>query len=570
VPRALPHIAFAALLSVAPLGCGHPTPAPPAKATPAANASQKPAIVSPVPANESKTADDKPEPPAPPEPPKPEPPRPERIAILTPGGPLLIDVRFTIDGHAHTQAIEAQLDQLLAAADTDADKRPTWNELFANDEFMKSPLANAANATGQQKYQWANQYDLNDNDLVERGEAAAWLGRDAGRSAKAFAVRSIRSTRPDPRATSRIWPLLDTDGDGKLSAVETRDASQSLLSLDANDDLTLSAQELLPLRDQLMAANGQNAYDRMNAEHFAALHLEENDDPARLEYVLNDLYAPRQDLTPESFPAFSELGEELDSNSDNWLDSDELAELLKVKPHLELTVAFGKPADAADTTTAAADKPARRSSGDQASSPLDATPATPNIHLDRHAPEVTIISASSPSRLLITVGGTPIALSAHDLAPQSVGEGAYTRSGADANQIRLLAHDQTDAVFAEIDANADARLSEREIKTVRDRLLSRDANQDRQLADEELPYSMIVAFIRGEAAGEQSFYVPASPPAATSGLAPPKWFTRADLNGDGEISRREFLGTPDHFSHADLSRDGYITPDEAAQTSTAP
>jgi hypothetical protein len=82
---------------------------------------------------------------------------------------------------------------------------------------------------------------------------------------------------------------------------------------------------------------------------------------------------------------------------------------------------------------------------------------------------------------------------------------------------------------------------------------------------------MIVAFIRGEAAAEQSFYVPASAPASSaSGAAPPKWFNHADLNADGEISRREFLGTPDHFSAADLSRDGYITPDEAAQTSAAP
>ncbi|MBA3485300.1 MAG: hypothetical protein H0T51_26185, partial [Pirellulales bacterium] len=137
-------------------------------------------------------------------------------------------------------------------------------------------------------------------------------------------------------------------------------------------------------------------------------------------------------------------------------------------------------------------------------------------------------------------------------------------------QIRLLAHDQSDAVFGELDANADARLSEREIKTVRDRLLARDADQNRELADNELPYSMIVAFVRGEAANEQSYYVPASPPATASGAAPPKWFTRADLNADGEISRREFLGSPDHFSQADLSRDGYIAASEAAETSAAP
>ncbi|HEX6961569.1 MAG TPA: hypothetical protein VF175_06860 [Lacipirellula sp.] len=559
-----------AFLVVAVVGCSKQSAAPTtpvAKATPAANKQAQP---KPKPAK------------AEPEPTEPETlptteeleptanlkPTPQRIALLTPGGPLLVDVYLTIDGHGYAQALDAQLDTVIAAADADDDDRPTWKELLANKEFLESPLAGAQNATARQKRDWADLYDLNDNDLVDRDEAAAWIGRNSGRSAKAFSVRSTRSARPDPRATSRLWPLLDKDRDGKLSAIETRDASQSLLALDANDDLMLSAQELLPLRDQLMAADGDTAYGRTNTEHFAALHLEEGDDPARLEYLLNDLYAPRQDLTPASFPALPRLGEQLDANSDNWLDREELAKLRTINAHLQLTVSFGseKPAEKTDP---AAGKPARRGPGDQVWSRLN---GTPTIQITADADDITILSESSPVRKTISLGGTPITISAHDLAGASLpSQPGYMASGADANMIRLLAHDRTDAVFAEIDANADARLSEREIKSVRDRLLSRDANQDRALADEELPYSMIVAFIRGEAAGEQSFYVPASSPApSTSGLAPPPWFTDADLNADGEISRREFLGTADHFSGVDLSRDGYITADEAAQTSAAP
>src|SRR5687768_1172411 len=159
------------LLLAATLGCGQSTPAP-AKATPAANVKAdaafpiKPAKPTPVPADQPNVGDEKAEPATVPEQPEPLVPAAERVAILTPGGPLLIDVRFTVDGHAHTHGVDAQLDQLIAAADTNDDKRATWKELLANDEFLKTPLANAANATGQQKYQWANQYDLNDNDLV--------------------------------------------------------------------------------------------------------------------------------------------------------------------------------------------------------------------------------------------------------------------------------------------------------------------------------------------------------------------------------------------------------------------
>ena len=526
------------------LGCRDDPPRtpPPAKATPAAT---NVANVTP-PKDETPKAAPATPPDAEPAPPlKAEPPQPERIALLTPGGPLLVDVNLTVDGHAYSQDLEAQLDKVLAAADTNDDDRRTWDELIENADFLKTPLANAENATGPQKKKWAEDYDFNDNDYLERGEAAAWLGRDSGRTARAFSVRSRRSYRPDPRSTSRLWPLIDVDNDGKLSATEIRDASDALLSLDANDDLSIGAAELVPLRDQLLAADGQTSPGRTDLEHFAALHLEPNEDATRLEYLLADLYSPRQDLSPASFSALTRLGDDLDVNDDDWLERSELAELLKVKPHLKLTVSFGK-TDASDGS--------------------DAT-----LHIDEQAPEVSVVARTSPGRVIVSVGGTRILLSAHDLAPAgSAGPAAYGMQAGDRNQIRLLAHDQSDAVFGELDANADARLSEREIKTVRDRLLARDADQNRELADNELPYSMVAAFVRGEAAGEQSFYVPASAPAKASDQKPPKWFTHADLNADGEISRREFLGSADQFSQLDLSRDGYVDPSEAGETSLAP
>lgn len=575
---------MSALLISAVIGCGRkdpPATPPPAKAAPAPKATTPPATKvssetpspSPTAARSLAPNDDNPKDKPKNDAPSPAPrsPIPERFALLTPGGPLLIEVTLTVDGHAYSQDFEAELDKVLAAANTNDDDRHTWDELIENADFLKSPLANAANATGPQKKKWTEDYDFNDNDYLERAEAAAWLGRDSGRSARAFAVRSTRSYRPDPRSTSRLWPLIDADNDGKLSAVEIRDTADALLALDANDDLMISAAELVPLRDQLLAADGQTRPGRTNLEHFAALHLEPGDDPARLEYLLNDLYAPRQDLEPASFPALTRLGEELDANSDNWLERAELAELLKVKPHLKLTVAFGQSdAPASSKKEETPDKSESPQEKDKESVAPTAADAT--VHIDEQAPEIKLVAQTSPGRIIISVGGTRIILSAHDLAPGAyASQTAYGMSGADRNQIRLLAHDQSDAVFGELDANADARLSEREIKTVRDRLLARDADQNRELADNELPNSMIVAFVRGEAANEQSFYVPASAPASTAhGAAPPKWFTRADLNADGEISRREFLGSPDHFSQTDLSRDGYIDASEAAETSAAP
>jgi hypothetical protein len=83
------------------------------------------------------------------------------------------------------------------------------------------------------------------------------------------------------------------------------------------------------------------------------------------------------------------------------------------------------------------------------------------------------------------------------------------------------------------------------------------------LAAGELRYSMVVAFLRGEAEQEQSFYVPTFVAPANVAQAP-SWFAKADFNSDGDISRREFLGSFERFDAVDQDEDGYISRDEAA------
>ena len=48
--------------------------------------------------------------------------------------------------------------------------------------------------------------------------------------------------------------------------------------------------------------------------------------------------------------------------------------------------------------------------------------------------------------------------------------------------------------------------------------------------------------------------------AATKG---PLWFRKMDRNGDGDVSEREFLGTPEEFKEIDTDHDGLISVQEA-------
>jgi len=465
-------------------------------------------------------------------------PLPERIAILTPGGPLLVDVRLTIAGEPHTKAFDALVKRVLDAGDSDRDGRSTWKELVADRAYLEKEMPKAPAADSRQMKTLIERYDENRDGRIQPPEAAAWLGRDAGRTAQSFAVRSTRAYRPVPRATSQVWHLIDGNSDGRLSREEIDLAPTRLLSLDADDDRILAPTEMASLREQLESAGQQRTYVGREANHYAVMHLEPDTEIERLHYLLSDLYAPQQDLGPDSFSELPGLFKKLDASGDDWLDDEELASILTVEPHVELNVAFSEPANEKGGTA--------------------------TIELKTLMPEVATAAQLSADRAVISLGNTRLILSAHNLAAKSEGEPTSGQTAVQ-NQIRLMVHDQADALFEELDTNADGRLGEREIAFCSKRLAERDRNGDGQLAGDEFPYSMIVAFLLGEQANEQSFYVPPSAAvSATSEKPLPAWFAHADLNGDGDVSRREFLGSTEQFDRLDADKDGYIGASESA------
>ena len=458
--------------------------------------------------------------------------KPKRILFLTPGGPLVADVFLSIAGRSHDEILQEQVQRMLAAADTNGDGKATWKEWQENEEFFEEETSGY---NLRRVKQWGKEYDQNYDKKMQPVEAISWLGRDNRGSVRAFSLRSRKSYHANLSSASHVWQLLDVDRDDWLSEDEIRSSANRLWQFDADDDRTITSNELATLEEQLEAAGGRRLRRNYVLDRHAAIQLDSDFDLDSLDSLLSDMYAPRQYLSRNSFSDLPSLFDTLDIDRNDQLDGDELAELLKIDPMVKISVSYF---DAKE----------------------DHKP--PTVELESNSDVVLLSKRNSCDRGVILLGKTRLMVSAHDLSMDD-----ENSSALQATQIRLMVHDQGDALFREIDSNDDGRLGEREISTCAERMMQYDANGDGQLAVEEFPYPMIVAFLRGERKSERSFYTPEMSAEKILSEGVPPWFEQADFNSDGDLSRREFLGPNDRFESLDLNDDGYIDSAEAASYS---
>lgn len=456
----------------------------------------------------------------------------QRVLLLAPGGPLVMDLWLTVDAEQQLEQVEQLLDAALELSDANGDGRAAWREWRSNDKFF-SRFAAGQQPNRQQLQQWEDLYDRNRNRRIDRNEMASWLGRDWGHSLQVLSLRSSRGGGAN--TDSRLWRLLDTDSSGGLSVEEIERTTDVLWSLDADDDRTLASDELQPLEEQL-AANQNNANPRRRGslERHAALHFGGFFDWGRLSYLLADLYSPRHSLTSKSFADLPNLFAELDSSddqqADGWLSEGDFARLADVEPHIRLAVAFA--------------------SGDSESAAIE------QLELSTRVERLQLLAEPSAARCVLSLGTSRIVLAIRDLVPA-----AGNAPELQAAQTQMMVHDNLDPLYEFVDTNADGRLGEREVQSAAVRLAECDTNGDGLLVAGELPYTLLVAIQRGEDPAARNFYVPAM--RAASAVAGPDWFVAADFNADGDLSPREFLGSPETFQQLDEDGNGFIDAEEA-------
>jgi len=126
-------------------------------------------------------------------------------------------------------------------------------------------------------------------------------------------------------------------------------------------------------------------------------------------------------------------------------------------------------------------------------------------------------------------------------------------------------------LFSLLDRNSDRRLAQRELQEGQAVLDKYDVNDDNELAETELGTSYILQISLGKTDWDrQGPAMMNNEMASTDAILPgiesltgPQWFRRMDRNQDGDLSRREFLGTEGQFHQLDADSDGLIDADEA-------
>jgi Ca2+-binding EF-hand superfamily protein len=522
----------------------------------------------------------------------------ERLLVLTPAGPLVVEASMTIDGQSFREPREKLVDELLAVADTNKDGKSTWAEAAANSRNFIGQLQYFGNE--EQRKQYLESLDLNKDGIVDRYEARMMIaGRSGGgdfilTASPAYGlagvgggggvvVTSQGQVFSAGGAGSDLRALLDTDGDGTLSAKEIAAAPERLKSRDADDNDVLESTEIgggaaTGRRTGTVAARpaagGRTGFS-------LAVLLGPTANAANLLAALKQAYGDKDGrLTAKSFPALRKLFEAVDANHDGEWKEDEVLGLNRTPPHVRLKISFGKNGQGlVIDSLAEIEKPAEAGGSNNAvvvpgvKLAFLANPAGPQT-IDYSNTAKSYMAAYDKNQngyidkeeMAGNLAGTFAMWDANDDGKVYAEEiaASFNRQNAPLmSQVRATVTAQGNSLFAALDANGDGRLGLREMRNAPERIRAFDKNHDGQVTPDEIPLSMTVSFGVGNAGYYTYAQGGGGQPAGRGASRGPDWFTRMDRNNDGDVTEREFLGTPEQFKKLDTNGDGFIDRSEA-------
>jgi Ca2+-binding EF-hand superfamily protein len=418
--------------------------------------------------------------------------------------------------------------------------------------------------------------------------------------------------------TSALYEQLDANKDGKLSQEELAAAAVVLLKQDLNDDEVVAAQELTPVAalaaNQAVVARAQVGGGRLPDD--AAFYAVDPDEPAervarrfQIRYGSPDIAIRNRQLTREQIGLDQAAFDQLDGDHDGNLHADELAKFAARSPDVEFTVRLGTqvPGGVGAQLTSPEDRLAQFGASLRKTAEGIQVLQIGNTRLDLRpmAGSSEQLFAFDRRQLYIQQFKTADQdnngyLDAKEVASNRLlgnlhkimdrdGDGqlyekemvAYLdqlkvlQDKAIASLVSLTLYDRGQGIFDLLDANRDRRLSVREMRNAPKLLTQMDRDGDGQLVRQEVPRGYELALWQGPTGVSRQGQVVLSAdgrvvqqPSSPRPQSGPRWFQKMDRNNDGDVSRREFLGTKEQFQQIDTDGDGILSPEEAERADT--
>jgi Ca2+-binding EF-hand superfamily protein len=524
--------------------------------------------------------------------------------------PVLLRLHVTVDGKALDAVWNEFIDTLFKSLDTNGDGvlSKTEAERVPPPQMLFTVGVGLLNTGGPPL--GLRGLDANADGKVTRDELAAYYKAHGGAplqlqmgpgQSSPYVVINDR-TPGTPRSTQAVndalFALLDTNKDGKLSKEELRVAAASVLKADENDDEVVTAAELTPDPNPTPIRGVSRAAMPAPMGQFLLMG------PGMQRALIAGMkskYGRGGDLTRAALGLDEATFALLDANKDGKLDDQELARFTDRLADVEAAVGVGAGAKEA----------------------VELTRTSPVLAGSAKAEKNAVALELGLTRLSLQRGdtdrnGMQIRLNIKDIYSGQFNTADKDNNGyideqeaKDSNFIRgvfkyldrdgdgklylkemlaaldeiqdlqnkamkscacVVVTDQGKGLFEMLDTNKDGKLSVRELRQAAKSLAELSRSNDGGITRADIPREHVLSVNRGPANNNQAdgrvvvvskMYggpTPANRAAPPNG---PAWFHKMDRNRDGDVSRREFLGSDEEFRKIDADGDGLISLDEA-------